>query len=66
VSALPAGRSWTEQVERWRLQIRALVDAYAGGDTRIYPDDPADAQGAYAPLTRIYGTAVSPAPESEA
>jgi ATP-dependent helicase/nuclease subunit B len=66
VSALPEGRSWTEQVERWRLQIRALVDAYAGGDTRIYLDDPADAQGAYAPLTRIYGTAVGPAPESEA
>jgi probable DNA repair protein len=59
VSALPEGRSWAEQVERWRAQIRALVDAYAGGDTRIYLDDATDAQGAYAPLTRVYGGAAA-------
>jgi len=66
VSALPESRSWTEQVERWRVQVRALVDAYARGDTRIYLDDPGDAQGAYAPLTRVYGALAVAARESDA
>jgi probable DNA repair protein len=52
--ALPEQRSWAQQVELWRLQIRALVEDYARGDVRVYADDCAAAQGAYAPLTRVY------------
>jgi probable DNA repair protein len=62
---LPKNRSWTEQIAIWRTQIRQLVDEYAGGDTRLFPHDCADAQGAYAPLTRVYGCVAMPTREPQ-
>jgi RecB family exonuclease len=49
-----AGAVWAAQIERWRMQIRMLVEDYAGGDVRLYTNDRTDAEGAYAPLTRVY------------
>ena len=44
---------WPAQLVRWRSQIEALVREHAAGDTRVFLDDCEEAQGAYAPLTRI-------------
>lgn len=51
---IPDGRRWEEQLDIWRAQIQQLIREYASGDVRIFPDDCADAQGAFAPLTRVY------------
>lgn len=54
VRTLPDRRSWPAQVEAWREQLRVLVDEFAAGDARILMSDTTLAEGAYAPLTRVY------------
>ncbi|HUO68152.1 MAG TPA: PD-(D/E)XK nuclease family protein, partial [Gammaproteobacteria bacterium] len=44
---------WPAQLGRWRTQIEALAREHAGGDTRVFIGDLEEAEGAYAPLTRI-------------
>jgi RecB family exonuclease len=44
---------WPAQLARWRLGIERLVRELAAGDTRVLLPDVEDAEGAYAPLTRI-------------
>jgi probable DNA repair protein len=44
---------WPAQLARWRLGIERLVRELAAGDTRVLLRDVEDAEGAYAPLTRI-------------
>jgi hypothetical protein len=51
---IPDGRDWDTQIELWRTQIGVLIGEYESGDVRIFPDDCADALGAFAPLTRVY------------
>ncbi len=48
--------SWTldELTRHWRHEITLLVEEMAAGDARLMPDRPATAQGAFAPVTRIY------------
>jgi hypothetical protein len=48
----PGSRSLAEQLAVWRGQIETLVAEVAAGDTRLFVDDPDDALGEYAPLTR--------------
>jgi RecB family exonuclease len=43
-----------DQIEAWRCRIGMLVDEYAAGDTRIPVRDYSPAEGALAPLTRVY------------
>jgi hypothetical protein len=45
--------AWPAQLEHWRTQIEALVREHAAGDARVFLDDLEEAEGAYAPLTRI-------------
>jgi RecB family exonuclease len=55
-SRLPAGRSWSEQVEDWRRQIALLATELAAGDVRFFVDQPKsleELRGDYAPLTRV-------------
>jgi probable DNA repair protein len=52
-SKLPGDRDWSAQLAAWRMQIEQLVREFAAGDTRLFLDDLDDAQGAYAPLTRV-------------
>jgi RecB family exonuclease len=42
------------QLATWRTQLEQLATELAGGDTRIFVDDYADAGGVYAPLTRLF------------
>lgn len=51
---LPEGRTWEQQLGRWREQIATLLGEYAAGDARIFAANPTLAAGAYAPLTRVY------------
>jgi hypothetical protein len=51
---LPDGRGWDDQVDEWRAALLTLLAEYARGDVRVFARDPRLAQGAYAPLTRIY------------
>ena len=44
---------WPAQLARWRTQIETLVREHAAGDTRVFLADREEAEGAYAPLTRI-------------
>jgi ATP-dependent helicase/nuclease subunit B len=44
---------WAAQLARWRTQIEALVREHAAGDTRVFVADSEEAEGAYAPLTRV-------------
>jgi probable DNA repair protein len=44
---------WPAQLARWRLGLERLVRELAAGDTRVLLADVEDAEGAYAPLTRI-------------
>jgi hypothetical protein len=62
--AVPEARAWTALLERWRTQIRTLVEEYAGGDVRVYAEDWRDAAGEYAPLTRVYAHAGLRQPEA--
>ena len=52
--AIPDAESWAAMVERWRAQIRGLVEDYVAGDVRLYAEDWGDAAGEWAPLTRVY------------
>lgn len=45
---------WSEQQALWSTQLQELVAEYASGDGRIFLTDPTQAQGLYAPLTRVY------------
>ena len=54
IVSIPDGSSWEAQLERWRGQIRELVAEYTAGDLRVFVDATGLAEGAYAPLTRIY------------
>jgi ATP-dependent helicase/nuclease subunit B len=42
------------QLAQWRAQLAELAAELAGGDTRIFVDDYEDAEGPYAPLTRVF------------
>jgi hypothetical protein len=44
---------WPAQLGHWRTQIESLAREYAAGDTRVFLADREEAEGAYAPLTRI-------------
>ena len=50
---LPDGRTWEQQLGRWREQIMHLVEEFAAGDTRLLPDELDEARGTYAPLSRV-------------
>jgi hypothetical protein len=50
---LPDARDWPAQLATWRAQLETLAAELAAGDTRIFLDALEDAQGAYAPLTRV-------------
>jgi probable DNA repair protein len=39
---------------QWRAELTQLAAELAAGDARLLPDRPGDAQGSYAPATRIY------------
>lgn len=45
---------WPEQQSRWSAQVEELVAEYAGGDGRIFLSALSQAEGFYAPLTRVY------------
>jgi RecB family exonuclease len=51
---LPDGRTLAEQIEAWREDIGRLLSEHASGDARIFLADLEPAEGAFAPLTRIY------------
>ena len=42
------------QLRIWRTELLRLAEEFAAGDTRIVLADYADAEGAYAPLTRVF------------
>jgi probable DNA repair protein len=42
------------QIATWRAQLEELAVEIKRGDTRIFIEDAEDAQGDYAPLTRVY------------
>jgi ATP-dependent helicase/nuclease subunit B len=42
------------QLAQWRAQLAELAGELAAGDTRIFIDDHEDAEGPYAPLTRVF------------
>jgi len=44
----------TAQLELWRAQLAELAAELAAGDTRFFAADYEDAEGAYAPLTRVH------------
>jgi hypothetical protein len=46
--------SWTGLVAQWRTQLEALAAEFAAGDTRVFFANRDDADGLYAPLTRIH------------
>lgn len=50
----PPTDSWHDLVAHWRAQLEALAVEFARGDTRIFIADRDDADGIYAPLTRIH------------
>ena len=49
-----AALDWPAQQSRWRAQLEELASEYASGDGRIFMAGLAHAEGAYAPLTRVY------------
>jgi probable DNA repair protein len=51
---LPGGRTLAAQIEAWRAGIGQLLSEHASGDGRIFVADIELAEGAFAPLTRIY------------
>lgn len=50
---LPDGRTWLEQLARWRAQVEQLVAELTAGDTRLLLADVSEAEREYAPLTRV-------------
>ena len=46
--------SLDELAGHWRAELTQLAGELAAGDARLLPDRPGDAQGSYAPATRIY------------
>jgi probable DNA repair protein len=62
--AVPDAAAWAALLDRWRTQIHALVEEYVAGDVRVYPEKWSDAEGAYAPLTRVYAHATLRQPEA--
>jgi ATP-dependent helicase/nuclease subunit B len=56
VAARPklAGAAWAAQLQRWSEQIESLLAEYAAGDARIFVADSTLAEGAFAPLTRVF------------
>jgi probable DNA repair protein len=50
---LPDGRTWLEQLARWRAQVEQLVAELTAGDTRLLLADVTEAERDYAPLTRV-------------
>ena len=50
----PEDRSWQEQIDHWESQIGELLFEFQRGDVRVFLRNTQLAEGAYAPLTRIY------------
>ncbi len=46
--------SLDDLVRQWRAELTKLAAELAAGDARLLPDRPGDAQGSYAPATRVY------------
>jgi probable DNA repair protein len=44
---------WPAQLAAWRVQIDTLVREHAAGDARVFVAEPKEAEGPYAPLTRV-------------
>ncbi len=44
---------WPAQLTHWRARIEQLVRELSNGDTRVLLSETEEAEGAYAPLTRI-------------
>jgi hypothetical protein len=45
--------AWGMQIVRWREQITELIEEFVSGDVRLRISGASEADGAYAPLTRI-------------
>ncbi len=51
---LPDQDGWPRALAKWRAAIEELVLEHAGGDARFLVDDTELAEGAFAPLTRVF------------